>query len=101
MKLLHLADLHIGKRVFEYSMIEEQENALSQALAMASEHAVDAVLIAGDVYDKNIPTVEGVRLFDSFLTKLKEKRIPVFIISGNHDSAERLCDIIFELGSNN
>ena len=90
MKLLHLADLHIGKRVFEYSMIEEQEKALSQALTMAAEHAVDAVLIAGDVYDKNIPTVEGVRLFDSFLTNLKEKNIPVFIISGNHDSAERL-----------
>lgn len=89
-RLLHLADLHIGKRVYEYSMLEEQKNALSQALSMAKEHAVDAVLVAGDVYDKNIPTIEGVRLFDEFLTKLKECRIPVFIISGNHDSAERL-----------
>lgn len=90
MKLLHLADLHIGKRVYEYSMLEEQKQALLQAFQMAKEHRVDAVLIAGDVYDKTIPTVEGVKLFDTFLTALKTKQIPVFIISGNHDSAERL-----------
>lgn len=90
MKLLHLADLHIGKRVYEYSMLEEQKNVLLQAFKMAKEHRVDAVLIAGDVYDKNIPSIEGVRLFDTFLTALKETKIPVFIISGNHDSAERL-----------
>lgn len=90
MKLLHLADLHIGKRVYEYSMLEEQKAVLLQAFRMAVEHGVDAVLIAGDVYDKTIPTVEGVRLFDTFLTALKEKNIPTFIISGNHDSAERL-----------
>ena len=90
MKLLHLADLHIGKRVYEYSMLEEQKAALLQAFRMAKEHQVDAVLIAGDVYDKTIPTVEGVKLFDTFLTALKTKRIPTFIISGNHDSAERL-----------
>lgn len=90
MKLLHLADLHIGKRVYEYSMLEEQKNVLLQAFKMAKAHQVDAVLIAGDVYDKNIPTVEGVRLFDTFLTALKKVKIPVFIISGNHDSAERL-----------
>jgi len=90
MKLLHLADLHIGKRVYEYSMLEEQKSALVQAFQMAKEHQVDAVLIAGDVYDKNIPTIEGVKLFDTFLTALKAKNIPTFIISGNHDSAERL-----------
>lgn len=90
MKLLHLADLHIGKRVYEYSMLEEQRNVLLQAFQMAKEHGVDAVLIAGDVYDKNIPTIEGVKLFDTFLTALKAKNIPTFIISGNHDSAERL-----------
>lgn len=90
MKLLHLADLHIGKRVYEYSMLEEQKHVLLQAFKMAKEHQVDAVLIAGDVYDKSIPTVEGVRLFDTFLTALKKVKIPVFIISGNHDSAERL-----------
>ena len=90
MKLLHLADLHIGKRVYEYSMLEEQKQVLLQAFQMAKEHKVDAVLIAGDVYDKNIPTIEGVKLFDTFLTALKTKNIPTFIISGNHDSAERL-----------
>jgi len=90
MKLLHLADLHIGKRVYEYSMLEEQKTVLLQAFQMAKEHRVDAVLIAGDVYDKTIPTVEGVKLFDTFLTALKTKKIPAFIISGNHDSAERL-----------
>ena len=90
MKLLHLADLHIGKRVYEYSMLEEQKTVLTQAFHMAVEHQVDAVLIAGDVYDKTIPTVEGVRLFDTFLTALKTKDILTFIISGNHDSAERL-----------
>ena len=90
MKLLHLADLHIGKRVYEYSMLEEQKSALLQAFQMAKEHEVDAVLIAGDIYDKNIPTIEGVKLFDTFLTALKAKNIPTFIISGNHDSAERL-----------
>lgn len=90
MKLLHLADLHIGKRVYEYSMLEEQKKALLQAFQMAKEHQVDAVLIAGDVYDKTVPTIEGVKLFDTFLTALKTKKIPTFIISGNHDSAERL-----------
>ena len=90
MKLLHLADLHIGKRVYEYSMLEEQKAALLQAFQMAKDHAVDAVLIAGDVYDKTIPTIEGVKLFDTFLTALKTRKIPTFIISGNHDSAERL-----------
>ncbi len=90
MKLLHLADLHIGKRVYEYSMLEEQKAALLQAFRMVKEHGVDAVLIAGDVYDKTIPTIEGVKLFDTFLTALKQKQVPVFIISGNHDSAERL-----------
>lgn len=90
MKLLHLADLHIGKRVYEYSMLEEQKNVLAQAVSMAIEQEVDVVLIAGDVYDKSIPTIEGVKLLDSFLTALSEKKIQVFLISGNHDCPERL-----------
>ncbi len=90
MKLLHLADLHIGKRVHEYSMLEEQKEVLSQAISMAIEQKVDVVLIAGDIYDKSIPTIEGVKLLDSFLTALSKKNIPVLLISGNHDSAERL-----------
>ena len=90
MKLLHLADLHIGKRVHEYSMLEEQKEVLNQAISMAIEQKVDVVLIAGDVYDKSIPTIEGVKLLDSFLTALSKENIPVLLISGNHDSAERL-----------
>lgn len=90
MKVLHLADLHIGKRVYEYSMLEEQKEALQQAISMVIEHQVDVVLIAGDVYDKSIPTIEGVKLLDSFLTALSKKNIPVLLISGNHDSPERL-----------
>lgn len=90
MKLLHLADLHIGKRVNEFSMLEEQKYALAQALHAATKHKVSAVLIAGDVYDKTIPSVEGVRLFDAFVTALSKVNIPVCVISGNHDSAERL-----------
>ncbi len=90
MKLLHLADLHIGKRVHEYSMLEEQKEVLNQAISMAIEQKVDVVLIAGDVYDKSIPTIEGVKLLDSFLTALSKENIPVLFISGNHDSAERL-----------
>lgn len=90
MKLLHLADLHIGKRVYEYSMLEEQKEVLKQAISMVIEQKVDVVLIAGDVYDKSIPTIEGIKLLDDFLTALSKENIPVLLISGNHDSAERL-----------
>ncbi len=90
MKLLHLADLHIGKKVYEYSMLEEQKNVLAQAVSMAIEQEVDVVLIAGDVYDKSVPTIEGVKQLDYFLTALSEKNIPVLFISGNHDCPERL-----------
>ena len=90
MKFLHLADLHIGKRVYEYSMLEEQKHVLEQALQMVVRYGADAVLIAGDVYDKSIPAVEGIKLFDAFLTCLMRRKIPVLVISGNHDSAERL-----------
>lgn len=90
MKLLHLADFHIGKKVHEYSMLEEQKEVLNQAISMAIAQKVDVVLIAGDVYDKSIPTIEGVKLLDSFLTALSKEHIPVLFISGNHDCAERL-----------
>ena len=90
MKLLHLGDLHIGKSVNDYSMIADQKYILDQILAMAQERAVDGVLIAGDVYDKSVPSEEAVRVFDYFLCRLAEQKIPAFIISGNHDSDERL-----------
>ena len=91
MKLIHLSDLHIGKRVNEVSMIEDQEYILTQILHIIDEEKVDAVLIAGDVYDKSIPSAEAVTLFDDFLCRLAERCLPVLIISGNHDSAERLA----------
>ncbi len=90
MKLLHLGDLHIGKSVNDYSMIEDQRYILDQILSIAQEQSVDGVLIAGDVYDKTVPSEEAVRTFDYFLCQLAERQIPAFIISGNHDSDERL-----------
>ena len=91
MKLIHLSDLHIGKRVHEVSMIEDQAAVLDQILQIAEEEQADAVLIAGDVYDKSVPSGEAVTLFDDFLCRLARKKLPVLIISGNHDSPERLA----------
>ena len=91
MKLIHLSDLHIGKRVNEVSMIEEQEYILKQILETVDAEQPDAILIAGDVYDKSVPSAEAVTLFDDFLCSLAERKQQVFIISGNHDSAERLA----------
>lgn len=91
MKLMHLSDLHIGKRVYEFSMLEDQKYILKQILEIAGRKKVDGVMIAGDIYDKPIPPAEGVQLFDSLLTKLADLGIAVFLISGNHDSAERIA----------
>ena len=90
MKLIHLSDLHIGKRVNEISMIEDQAHILLQILRIIDEESPDALLIAGDVYDKSIPSTEAVTLFDDFLCRLAKRKLPVLIISGNHDSPERL-----------
>lgn len=90
MKLLHLSDLHIGKRVCEFSMLEDQRYILTQILGVARDAKPDAVLIAGDLYDRSIPGGEAVTLLDDFLTELAARRTPVFAISGNHDSPERL-----------
>ncbi len=91
MKLMHLADLHIGKRVNEFSMLEDQDHILKQVLDYAEAHSPHAMLLAGDIYDKTVPSAESVQLFDWFITALAEKGFPVFIISGNHDSAERIA----------
>ena len=91
MKLIHLSDLHIGKRVNEVSMIEDQEYILLQILRIIDDEKPDAVLICGDVYDKSVPSAEAVTLFDDFLCRLAKREIPVLIISGNHDSPERLA----------
>ena len=90
MKLFHLADLHLGKRVNGFSMIEDQKYILKQIIKLADEEKPDAVIIAGDVYDKSIPPVEAVNLFDDFLVDLVKRNMQVFVISGNHDSAERI-----------
>ena len=91
MKLIHLSDLHIGKRVNEVSMLEDQAYILEQILAIIDGETPDAVLIAGDVYDKTVPPAEAVTLFDDFLCRLSRPEIPVLIVSGNHDSPERLA----------
>ena len=90
MKFIHLSDLHIGKRVNEFSMCEDQKYILRQILQIIDDEEPDAVIIAGDVYDKSIPSTEAVELLDSFLYRLAKRRSEVFIISGNHDSPERL-----------
>ena len=90
MKFIHLSDLHIGKKVNEFSMIEDQKFILNQILDILDDTKADSVIIAGDVYDKPVPSAESVRLLDSFVTSLSERNIPIFIISGNHDSPERL-----------
>lgn len=91
MKFIHLSDLHIGKRVNEVSMIEEQASILSQIIGIIDREHPDAVLIAGDIYDKSVPSAEAVTLLDDFLCRLAERNLPVLIISGNHDSPERLA----------
>jgi len=91
MKLIHLSDLHIGKRVNEISMIEDQEYILTQIIRIIDEEMPDALLICGDVYDKSVPSAEAVTLFDHFLCRVAKRNIPVLIISGNHDSPERLA----------
>lgn len=91
MKFLHTSDLHIGKSVNGFSMIEDQKHILEQIKAIAKEEKADAVVIAGDIYDRAIPPTEAVELLDDFLTSLLSERIPVIMISGNHDSGERVA----------
>ena len=91
MKFIHLSDLHLGKRLYEFSMICDQEYILNQILKIIDENGAEGVLIAGDVYDKPVPPAEAVLLFDRFLTGLRERKLEVFVISGNHDSRERLA----------
>ena len=90
MRFLHLADLHIGKRVNEFSMIEDQRYILNQILDIVKEQEVQCVLIAGDIYDKAVPSAEAVLLLDQFISRLAEMNVKVVAISGNHDSPERI-----------
>lgn len=91
MKFLHISDLHIGKRVNEFSMLEDQKYILNRILEIADIEQAEGVIIAGDIYDKPIPSAEAVQLFDQFLTKLADRKKKVFAVSGNHDSAERIA----------
>lgn len=91
MKFVHLSDLHLGKRVNGYSMIEDQKYILLKILNVIDEQKAEAVVIAGDVYDKPIPPTEAVQLFDDFLFRLVERNLQILVISGNHDSPERIA----------
>lgn len=91
MKIVHISDLHLGKRLNNYPMIDEQRYILREIVNIVSLCEAEAVLIAGDVYDKPVPPAEAVTLFDDFLVQLAEINVAVLVISGNHDSPERLA----------
>lgn len=91
MKLIHLSDLHLGKRVNEFSMLEDQKHILLDILNIIDQEQPDGVLIAGDIYDKSVPSAETVVVLDDFLVRLSQRKLQVFIISGNHDSPERIA----------
>jgi len=90
MKLMHIADLHIGKRVNEFSLLEDQKYILQEILHIVDEIKPSAILMAGDIYDKSVPAGEAVEVLDEFLTGLVARQVQLFIVSGNHDSPERL-----------
>lgn len=92
MKFIHLSDLHLGKRVNEFSMKEDQEYILTKIINVIDEEKPDGILVAGDIYDRTVPSEEAMQLWDDFLNKIAGRRIPLFAISGNHDSAIRLSD---------
>ena len=91
MKFMHLSDLHLGKRVNEFPMLEDQRYILDRIIDIIDAEKPQVILIAGDVYDKPVPSGEAVQLFDDFISRLAERELEVMIISGNHDSAERLA----------
>ncbi|NLY81301.1 MAG: exonuclease SbcCD subunit D [Clostridiales bacterium] len=91
MKLIHLSDLHIGKRVNEFSMLLDQEYILTKVINIIDDVKPDGIIIAGDIYDKSVPSAEAVQLFDDFIYKLAKRKLQVFVISGNHDSPERIA----------
>lgn len=101
MRFLHISDLHLGKRIGEFRLLDEQAALLDWVVAVAIEQKVDGLLLAGDIYDRSVPPVEAVALFDRFLMELTEAHIPLFAISGNHDSPERIafgCDLFEKSG---
>lgn len=91
MKFIHLSDLHLGKRVNEHQMLDDQAYILKKIINIIDDEVPDGVIIAGDIYDKSVPSAEAVGLFDDFLVRLAKRKLEVFIISGNHDSPERIA----------
>lgn len=91
MKLFHLSDLHLGRKLKEFSLIEDQRHILAEILRAADSECPDGVIIAGDVYDKSTPGEDAIKLLDRFLSELAARKIKVFMISGNHDSADRVA----------
>ena len=101
MKFIHLSDLHLGKRLNEFSLTDDQEYILNEICSVIAAEKPDFVIIAGDIYDKPVPSAEAVRLFDDFLTRVSSLTDHIFAISGNHDSAERIafgCHIMEKSG---
>ena len=98
MRILHLADLHLGRSLSEFSLIDLQKEFLTEIIHTVSERKIDAVLIAGDVYDRSLPSVHAVQLLNGFLSTLSRMNVPVLLIAGNHDSAERLSFLSGVLG---
>ena len=90
MKLLHTSDLHLGKKIKNISLLEDQEEALSSILSIAKTNNIDAIILAGDIFDKGVPSVNALNLFQTFLENCKKSDIPVYIIAGNHDDASRI-----------
>ena len=91
MKFLHLSDLHLGKNLNGFSLYQDQAYILNQVVQIAQNEQIDAVIIAGDIFDKSVPNSQAIQLFDEFLTSWAELNLPVFIISGNHDNAQRVA----------
>ena len=90
MKLLHTSDLHLGKKIKNISLLEDQEEALSSILSIVKTNNIDAMILAGDIFDKGVPSVNALNLFQTFLENCKKSDIPVYIIAGNHDDASRI-----------
>ena len=91
MKFFHIADLHFGKSIYQVSLLEDQEYWVDRFVDLAAKEKVDAVVIAGDVYDRGTPSDGAVRLLDKMLTMLSEYNIPVLMVAGNHDSSQKLA----------
>ena len=101
MIFIHTADLHIGRRLNDIPLLDDQKHVLNQIVDIAVSESADAILLSGDIYDKSMPGADAMSLFDEFISALVEKNIKVFMISGNHDSSERisyLSDIISKAG---